>query len=376
MTEQSSKIKSRRNTHADYLSPPESPPAKGLPAKSLLPKVYPQKTKSIGHFRWLKISTLNILRVHGTFKFLMMNLNSKRVPVKKQPVATGNPKSSEIPFEFPEFLSAEDQVQVLRAQNEKQKRQMPLQGSSSSDIDTVLEDFEEHEHDAHSHDYELEDYNTQNDSDDDDNLLFCKLTEFAEELLDRDIEKDEPIAQELGLEDTDIHQGAVSGNVQEATVQESASKSKKKSPKRRKNEAIKQFDHKPKSDQQGLWKLKGLNTSLFHHQVLAVGWITVTALANILDGRRRDEDERRPPTLIIVPSQLVDHWMQQMKLLFDPGVFGTVFKWDNQSISAFEFNLDSILIFDVLLATFEKIRISYPNSKVPIEHQSDEVIDK
>lgn len=56
-------------------------------------------------------------------------------------------------------------------------------------------------------------------------------------------------------------------------------------------EATRKFDHKPSSDGKGLWKVKGLNTSLLHHQVrnaipnptggfgltlkqvLAVGWM-------------------------------------------------------------------------------------------------------
>lgn len=40
--------------------------------------------------------------------------------------------------------------------------------------------------------------------------------------------------------------------------------------------------------------------------------------------------------------------MEQMKLHFDPSVFGTVYKWDRRSKSAFEFNPDGILTFDVV----------------------------
>lgn len=291
-----------------------------------------------------------------------------------------SPENPELPFELLECLSAEDQVQFLRARNEKQKRQLTLQSSSSSDVDMLSEGFGDREHDSHSHSLELEHYAGQNDfdDDDDDNLLFCKLAELAEEPLDPDIEKDQSMGQELELEDADTHHEAVLENVEEATVQDPASKSKKKSPKvvtsklsrkeqetakgigRRKiltdkkqksdgvklgtgspqkwrqpqtkttrlsdhelrsifvhsdivriseinselpavpgfsshvrkvalqemvasipteqqaearsdkqriNEAIRQFNHKPKSDQQGLWKVKGLKTSLFHHQV-------------------------------------------------------------------------------------------------------------
>jgi hypothetical protein len=40
-----------------------------------------------------------------------------------------------------------------------------------------------------------------------------------------------------------------------------------RSDKFRINEAIKQFDYKPKSDEKGGWKVKGLKSSLYHHQV-------------------------------------------------------------------------------------------------------------
>lgn len=261
---------------------------------------------------------------------------------------------------------------------------MTHQSNSSSDVDMLLEASEDHEPDSQSHDFELDDYQfeayaAQDGSDDDENALFCKLiTAFVEESLDSGIEKDKPISQELGVEDTDTHYEGVSVNAEETMVQEPASKSKKKSPKgvssklsrkeqeiakaigrrnistgknqksdganfyigstqkgrqsqtkttrlsdeelrslfvqsdivkiseinselntvpvitssvrkvaleemvasipteqqaearsdkERINVAIKQFDHKPKSDQQGLWQIKGLKTSLYHHQV-------------------------------------------------------------------------------------------------------------
>lgn len=40
-----------------------------------------------------------------------------------------------------------------------------------------------------------------------------------------------------------------------------------KSDRQRILEATRKFDHKPSSDGKGLWKVKGLNTSLLHHQV-------------------------------------------------------------------------------------------------------------
>ncbi|CAI7582283.1 unnamed protein product [Penicillium pancosmium] len=510
MTDQSSKIKSRRNPNADYLSPSEVYfPEVYLPKVCYL-KVSPPQNEISRSFSPAEDLHTQLSPSPWNIQISDDEFQSKESSSGKT-ASSRSPENFELPSEFLECLSAEDQVQFLRARNEKQKRQMTLQSSSSSDVGILLEGFEEHEDDSYSHSLELEDSAGQNDfdDDDDDNLLFCKLAELAEEPLDPDIEKDQSMGQELELEDADTHHEAVLENVEEATVQKTASKSKKKSSKgvisklsrkeqetakgigRRKiltdkkqkpggvkfdarsthtgrqsqtkttrlsdhelrsifvhsdivriseinsglpavpgfsshvrkvalqemvasipteqqaearsdkqriNEAIRQFNHKPKSDQQGLWKVKGLKTSLFHHQVLAVGWMrdrersttppyggllcdvmglgkTVTALANILDGRR-EEDERRPPTLIVVPSQLVDHWMQQMKLYFDPGVFGTVYKWDKRSSSAFEFNLEGILAFDVVLATFENIRKSYPNPKVPSELQSDEDIDK
>ncbi|KAJ5894244.1 hypothetical protein N7495_005935 [Penicillium taxi] len=164
---------------------------------------------------------------------------------------------------------------------------------------------------------------------------------------------------------------------------------KKKATTDKKNilRAIDNFSHKPKSDNKGGWKMKGLKTGLMNHQILAVGWMrsrekggkaplggllcdvmgfgkTVTTLAVVLDGRAQNFDGQNP-TLIVVPPSLRSHWVAQIDRFFESEVFGTFLEYRNLSKSTTNNNVTSMLRTDVVIATYDEVRMSYPSLKVP-----------
>lgn len=89
-----------------------------------------------------------------------------------------------------------------------------------------------------------------------------------------------------------------------------------------------------RSDGQGGWLLKGMNSSLKSYQVLGVSWMrdrenqtrnprggilgddmglgkTVSTLANIVDGRPPTDYNRARATLVIVPPTLMSQWLEE-----------------------------------------------------------------
>ncbi|KAJ5690017.1 hypothetical protein N7462_004409 [Penicillium macrosclerotiorum] len=165
--------------------------------------------------------------------------------------------------------------------------------------------------------------------------------------------------------------------------------------------AIRQFDFKPRSDGKGAWKVKGLNTSLHHHQVLAVGWMrnrerssigprggllcdamglgkTVTALANILDGRNGtlvDSRQRRAPTLIVVPPSLMTHWKEHINKYCDPEYFGVSDDYKSHTKWSLQNSLNKVMKCDVILTTYDQVRISYPVPNLPGGIDNEKVLD-
>ncbi|KAJ0413382.1 SNF2 family N-terminal domain-containing protein [Aspergillus carlsbadensis] len=155
-------------------------------------------------------------------------------------------------------------------------------------------------------------------------------------------------------------------------------------------EALRKFNHRVLSDKQGGWKMKGVKTSMFNYQVLGCAFMrdrenspeeprggilgdvmgigkSLQALVNIIDGAPSDPDDPVKTTLLVVPSHLTKHWMDQIRAHCDSDALGRVIQW--RAGSKFE-SLDvkkELESYQVIITTYEEIRRSYPVFKPPKE---------
>ncbi|KAE8354396.1 SNF2 family N-terminal domain-containing protein [Aspergillus coremiiformis] len=156
-------------------------------------------------------------------------------------------------------------------------------------------------------------------------------------------------------------------------------------------EATKKFNHSARSDKKGGWLVKGMKTSLYSYQhkwILGAAFMrdrenssqspyggflcdtmgfgkTIQTLANIVDGRLTDPDDPVRTTLIVVPSQLVSHWMNQICKHCEPDAIGEVLVYH---ASAKYLTLDvpkSIQKHNVVITTYDEVRKSYPQYNAP-----------
>ncbi|PKX97366.1 putative SNF2 family helicase [Aspergillus novofumigatus IBT 16806] len=125
-------------------------------------------------------------------------------------------------------------------------------------------------------------------------------------------------------------------------------------------EATTKFRHKARSDGKGGWRIKGMKTSLFHHQLLGVAWM---ALANIVDGRCVDPDHPVKTTLIVVPPHLVGHWECQVVKHCEKDAVGDVLIYCAQSRMRCVDVIQSLQKFSVIITTYDEVRCSYPQLK-------------
>ncbi|KAL3492758.1 hypothetical protein BJX62DRAFT_235916 [Aspergillus germanicus] len=146
-------------------------------------------------------------------------------------------------------------------------------------------------------------------------------------------------------------------------------------------EALRMFNHRVLSDKQGGWKMNGVKTSMFNYQVLGCafmrdrenspeeprGGILGDVMVNIIDGAPSDPDDPVKTTLLVVPSHLTKHWMDQIRTHCHGEALSRVIQW--RAGSRFE-SLDikkELESYQIIITTYDEIRRSYPVFKPPKE---------
>ncbi|RHZ74032.1 hypothetical protein CDV55_109135 [Aspergillus turcosus] len=159
-------------------------------------------------------------------------------------------------------------------------------------------------------------------------------------------------------------------------------------------DATTKFTNKARSDGKGGWRIKGMKTSLFHHQLLGVAWMrdrensttspyggflcdvmgygkTIQALANIVDGRCVDPNDPVKTTLIVVPPHLVGHWECQVIKHCEKDAVGDVLIYCAQNRLRSVDVIQTLQKFSVIITTYDEVRRSYPQMK-----RKGEVLDE
>ncbi|GFF45695.1 DNA repair protein RAD5 [Aspergillus udagawae] len=174
----------------------------------------------------------------------------------------------------------------------------------------------------------------------------------------------------------------------------SADQQQAKSDKQAILDATTKFRNKARSDGKGGWRIKGMKTSLFHHQLLGVAFMrdredsssppfggflcdvmgygkTIQALANIVDGRCIDPDDPVKTTLIVVPPHLVKHWEDQVVKHCEKDAVGEVITYCAQNRLRTLDVIQGLQKYSVIITTYDEVRRSYPRLE-----RKGEVVDE
>ncbi|KAL3475135.1 SNF2 family N-terminal domain-containing protein [Aspergillus californicus] len=150
--------------------------------------------------------------------------------------------------------------------------------------------------------------------------------------------------------------------------------------------APRNFNNQVRSDRQGGWKMAGLKTSMYSYQLLGCAWMrdrensceeprggllcdemgfgkTFEALVNIMDGFPSDPDDPVKTTLIVAPSHLTQHWMDQMREHCHKDYIVDAVEYHAHARLSTLDVVNSLLNYRVVVTTYEQIRRSYPAFK-------------
>ncbi|PGH05561.1 hypothetical protein GX51_02900 [Blastomyces parvus] len=152
--------------------------------------------------------------------------------------------------------------------------------------------------------------------------------------------------------------------------------------------ALQEFTKKPRADGQGGWSHPNMTTSLFHHQLIGVGFMrkceksaecprggfqcdamglgkTIQIIANIVDDDQQSDQETDDVTLVVVPSHLTNHWSKQFAEHCKKGVLRTILQYHARSKSTTNDDVELLRGCSVIITTYSEVRTSIPKFKPP-----------
>ncbi|PGH31917.1 hypothetical protein GX50_05300 [[Emmonsia] crescens] len=152
-------------------------------------------------------------------------------------------------------------------------------------------------------------------------------------------------------------------------------------------EASLRFKKKPKMDGEGGWLHPNMNTSLFHYQLLGAAFMrhreksetlpfggflcdemgfgkTIQAIANIIDDQETDNVTDNV-TLIVAPSHLTKHWLDQFIQHGKKGVLRTIVEYHARSKPSATDIVEFFSSCSVIITTYTEVRMSIPKFKPP-----------
>ncbi|KAL4784180.1 SNF2 family N-terminal domain-containing protein [Aspergillus varians] len=159
--------------------------------------------------------------------------------------------------------------------------------------------------------------------------------------------------------------------------------------------AMKKFTRSVITDNQGGWRIKGLKTKMYHYQVLGCAFMrdrenspeeprggiladvmgigkTLEALVNIIDGLPLNPEDQSQTTLLVVPSHLTKHWMDQMRKHCEPKAIGKVVQYHARAKLSTLNDIEDLQTYSIVVTTYDEVRRSYPTFKPPKELSNEE----
>ncbi|EXJ91918.1 hypothetical protein A1O3_00468 [Capronia epimyces CBS 606.96] len=148
-----------------------------------------------------------------------------------------------------------------------------------------------------------------------------------------------------------------------------------------------------RSDGQGAWRHKDMESSLYNHQLLGVAFLrdrensdskprgglvcdemgfgkTIQMIANILDGKP-DENSPCKTTLIVAPPTLLTQWMFEMDKHVKGGKLGRILRYHSGARLVSNDIQADLCAYDIILTTYGEVQKSYPVPDPP-KHLSSE----
>ncbi|KAJ5757767.1 uncharacterized protein N7511_006461 [Penicillium nucicola] len=143
------------------------------------------------------------------------------------------------------------------------------------------------------------------------------------------------------------------------------------------------------------WKINGLKTHLYSYQLLTVSWMrdrelaksaphggllcdemglgkTLTSIANLVEGRSLEKGQA--PTLIVVPRNLVTHWIGQLKKHCEKKTIRSVVYHAGARPCTGSDLGEWFEDHDIVVTTYYEINTSYPSMKPPKELETSKAI--
>ncbi|KAF3483061.1 TPR domain-containing protein [Arthroderma uncinatum] len=153
------------------------------------------------------------------------------------------------------------------------------------------------------------------------------------------------------------------------------------------------FTRKPRADGNGGWKHPDMTTSLFHYQLLGVGFMrdrenvtakpkggllcdemgfgrSIQAIANMVDGKAPPDSKESGVTLIVAPPHLTTHWKNQLLEHVKPRVLGHIIMYCSREKTDLDLFIQSggLKTVGVIITTYREVLTS---CKFPLPATTD-----
>ena len=169
-----------------------------------------------------------------------------------------------------------------------------------------------------------------------------------------------------------------------ANIPEGTDTQKARSDKARLQQASRVFGYAKVKAVNGKWLIKGMKSTLYHHQLIGAHWMigrelsdeppygglladgmglgkTVQTLACMVGNPPGEEDQKRgvKATLIVVPSSVIEQWMDEIERHADSRLFPKIMHYKRTS----KVSLEILRDLDIVITSYQEVMRHFPFPK-------------